>query len=139
MTYSTFLAHSGGLLRVMKAQLVKIVHMITKLNIVRLGQGIRKQKQKHRHKPSRITRCLKAYEMENSGENSHDSLLWCISYIVFCLVFQYKYVNEGCTISEYFQIKVVVHFSPFLSDLGNFIVIFKYCISAYISLISVQC
>lgn len=33
-TYSTFLAHSGGLLRVMKAQLVRIVNMINMLNIV---------------------------------------------------------------------------------------------------------
>lgn len=33
-TYSTFLAHSGGLLRVMKAQLVRMVNMINTLNIV---------------------------------------------------------------------------------------------------------
>lgn len=33
-TYSTFLAHSGGLLRVMKAQLVRMVNMINMLNIV---------------------------------------------------------------------------------------------------------
>lgn len=33
-TYSTFLAHSGGLLSVMKAQLVRMVNMINMLNIV---------------------------------------------------------------------------------------------------------
>ncbi len=48
VTYSTFLAQSGGLLRVMKVQLVKIVHMITKLNIVSSSQGIYTRKtQKH--------------------------------------------------------------------------------------------
>jgi len=46
VTYSTFLAQSGGLLRVMKVQLVKIVHMITKLNIVSSSQG---SQQKHKH------------------------------------------------------------------------------------------
>lgn len=35
-TYSTFLAHSGGLLRVMKAQLVRMVNMINMLNIVEI-------------------------------------------------------------------------------------------------------
>ena len=34
VTHSTFLAHSGGLLRVMKAQLVRMVNMINMLNIV---------------------------------------------------------------------------------------------------------
>lgn len=33
-TYSTFLAHSGGLLRVMKPQLVRMVSIIKMLNIV---------------------------------------------------------------------------------------------------------
>ena len=33
-TYSTFLAQSGGLLRVINAQLVRMVNMINTLNIV---------------------------------------------------------------------------------------------------------
>lgn len=33
-THSTFLAHSGGLLNVMKAQLARMVNMINMLNIV---------------------------------------------------------------------------------------------------------
>lgn len=40
VTYSTFFAQSGGLLKVINAQLVKIVHMINMLNNV---EGIIKE------------------------------------------------------------------------------------------------
>lgn len=38
-TYSTFLDHSGGLLKVMNTQLVKIVHIMIMLNTVDQSQG----------------------------------------------------------------------------------------------------
>lgn len=38
-TYSTFLVHSGGLLKVMNMQFVRIVHMISMLNKVASSQG----------------------------------------------------------------------------------------------------
>lgn len=38
-TYSTFFDHSGGLLKVMNTQLVKIVHIMIMLNTVEQSQG----------------------------------------------------------------------------------------------------
>lgn len=38
-TYSTFFDHSGGLLKVMNTQLVKIVHIMIMLNTVGQSQG----------------------------------------------------------------------------------------------------
>lgn len=39
ITYSTFFDHSGGLLKVMNTQLVKIVHIMIMLNTVEQSQG----------------------------------------------------------------------------------------------------
>ena len=39
VTYSTFFDHSGGLLKVMNTQLVKIVHIMIMLNTVEKSQG----------------------------------------------------------------------------------------------------
>lgn len=39
VTYSTFFDHSGGLLKVMNTQLVKIVHIMIMLNTVEQSQG----------------------------------------------------------------------------------------------------
>lgn len=38
-TYSTFFDHSGGLLKVMNTQLVRMVHIMIMLNTVERGQG----------------------------------------------------------------------------------------------------